>query len=169
MARVKKSRKIGKIGITKTEAPKKPKKPQLGKSTNNLGNKAGSRQHIGETKSSQNSGKGTQDPRHGSKKSVDLNKYLKGGSSKAEKSVKKFSTPQQELDAIEQDPRLEKLLAKQETKTLTKLEQVYVNETLARHKVLCEMLGIDIDDEESEQETDPFAKLDAIRLDDFKD
>jgi hypothetical protein len=167
MARVKKSRKVGKIGVTKSETPKKAKKPQLSKSTNTAGNKAGTRQQVALNSGSNKGSKEIQDPRIGSKKAIDLNKYLHKSPAVATKS--RYISPQQELDAIEQDPRLEQLLEKQEIKKLTLGEKEYVDKSLNRHKQLCKMLGIDMEEDESEQNTDPFAQLDAITLDDFKD
>ena len=43
-----------------------------------------------------------------------------------------------------------------------------MNTNLARHLVLCEMLGIGTA-EENEDEGDPLGSLDAISIDDFKD
>jgi ribosome assembly protein YihI (activator of Der GTPase) len=170
MARVKKSRKVGKIGITKTESPRKPSKPQLGKSTKTSGNKAGTRQQVAVNDNGKGNNNQKLDARIGSKKSIDLGKYKHKPVTKVEAEPKpRYETPQQELDAIEQDPRLEALLTKQEQKKLNSDEQTYLDKTLKRHKVLCDMLGIDSDDDVSEQEIDPFAQLDAIRLDDFKD
>jgi ribosome assembly protein YihI (activator of Der GTPase) len=170
MARVKKSRKVGKIGITKTESPKKPSKPQLGKSTNTSGNKAGTRQQVANNDTSKGKSKDKQDPRIGSKKSIDLSKYKNTKQTLSETEVKtRTLSPQQELDAIEQDSRLEQLLEKQELSKLSSTEQAYLDKTLKRHKQLCEMLGIDTAEEESDSDTDPFSQLDAIRLDDFKD
>lgn len=167
MTRVKKSRKVGKIGIAKSDTPRKVKKTQLAKSTNTAGNKAGSRQQLSANHLSNGASKEKLDPRIGSKKSIDLNKY-KGGSAPLSQKRSRFTNPQDELDAIEQDHKLEQLLAKQEHQKLSFAENDYVVKTLARHKALCELLGIELLDEESEQETDPFAMLDAIKIEDFK-
>lgn len=168
MTRVKKSRKVGRIGVTKTDAPRKVKKTQLAKSTNTAGNKAGTRQQVANTSPVNGGGKDKQDPRVGSKKAIDLNKY-QSISTPVQEKKSRFKTPQQELDSIEKDTKLEALLEKQESKKLNIAEQEYVSKSLKRHKQLCDMLGIDMIEDESEQEIDPFAQLDAIRLDDFKD
>lgn len=170
MTRVKKSRKVGRIGITKKEAPKKIKKIQLSKSTNTSGNKAGSRQHINDSGPAQGLSKAKQDPRVGSKKAIDLHKYQVGKIATTTVEPKpRYKTPQQELDAIEQDQKLEALLEKQESKKLSIVEQEYVTVILKRHKQLCDILGIDMVEDESEQDSDPFAEIDAIKLTDFKD
>jgi ribosome assembly protein YihI (activator of Der GTPase) len=127
-------------------------------------------------KNKESTAKGKQDPRVGSTKAIDLDKYKNKQVSKASAprpAKKKYFSPQQELDAIEQDGRLEHLLEKQENNKLSTDEQAYLDMTLARHRQLCDLLGIALDDEDpSEQnqdELDPFARLDAIKLDDFKD
>ena len=86
--------------------------------------------------------------------------------------VRKFATPAAELAALEADNRLHTLLEKLETDVeLTKDEQAYVDEKMARHKVLCDLLGIvdDIDDAaEVDAQDDPLAALDAININDFR-
>lgn len=167
MARKKKSRKIGKIGISKSEAPRKVKKQHFSKSTNTAGNKAGSRQQV-ETKNNNAQKSHTKsDVRLGSKKSISLEKYANPTTAQQAPLVKKLK-PSQELDAIEQDEKLEQLLAKQEQKTLTTAEQSYVDKMLKRHKQLCDILGIELDIEQNQEDIDPLAQLDAIKLDDFK-
>ncbi|MGJ8674769.1 MAG: Der GTPase-activating protein YihI [Pseudoalteromonas sp.] len=160
----KKSRKGGQIGTPKSTIPivRTPSDRIRKKS----GNKAGTRNSDVETAENarQNQKK---DPRLGSKVPIDLLRHKKTSSKPVEEKVS-YRTPKHELDAIEADDKLQKLLDKQETKGLTKLEQDYVDVKLARHLVLCEMLGIDTA-EEIEEEDDPLAGLDAISIDDFKD
>jgi ribosome assembly protein YihI (activator of Der GTPase) len=167
MPREKKSRKVGKIGLTKTEAPRKPKRAPTGKSKTTSGNKSGTRQQVAMNDANNKSGKNQGDPRIGSKTAINLTKYENKTASVVKKAV--AQSPQQELDAIEQDMKLEKLLSKQETKRLSSDEKAYVEGSLKRHKELCAVLGIDMESDEAETEIDPFAQLDAIRLDDFKD
>jgi len=160
----KKSRKGGQIGTPKSTIPivRAPSDRIRKKS----GNKSGTRNSDVETAENarQNQKK---DPRHGSKVPIDLLRHKKTSITPIQEKVS-YRTPKHELDAIEADDKLQKLLDKQEKKSLTKLEQDYVDAKLARHLVLCEMLGIDITEEEEEND-DPLAGLDAISIDDFKD
>ncbi|PKG97916.1 Der GTPase-activating protein YihI [Paraglaciecola sp. MB-3u-78] len=169
MARQKKSRKVGKIGISKT--PSNVRKPTEKRSKKHLGKPAGSRNNEAQTVN-QDSKKINKDPRHGSKKPVSLIAETKAQKSAA-KTVKYFS-PNQELAAIEQDPRLATLLDKIDLgKKIAREDQHYVNQTLARHKVLCEMLGLTEESEKpiksSEQQTDLYSQFESININDFKD
>jgi ribosome assembly protein YihI (activator of Der GTPase) len=170
MPRQKKSRKVGKIGITKTEAPRKPKRAPSVKNKTTSGNKSGSRQQVAMDNSNNKGSQQKGDPRIGSKKAINLSKYKEQSTTNGIK--QQYQSPQQELDAIEQDLKLEKLLAKKEDKRLSANEKDYLESTLKRHKELCEILGIRIESDETEEtvtEIDPFTQLDAIRLDDYKD
>lgn len=60
----------------------------------------------------------------------------------------RYSSPQEELAVLENDSRLDTLLARLEQgEDLTTEEQGYVDSTLDRIDVLMEMLGIELDDE----------------------
>lgn len=173
----KKSRKIGQIGIPKQNSPRPVKTED--RTRTKKGNKSGTRQQLTELRPDAN--KNAQaDSKHGSKKAIDLSKYGKGKhasktSEEGETAAIKYKTPQAELDAIENDQELEALLEKRELGKLTASEQAYVDTKTSRYRDLCDLLGIDVDeysndtDEEIEQEDDPFAKLNAIKLDDFRD
>jgi len=159
MPRHKKSRKVGKIGITKKEAPITSKINNKHKT--NKGNKPGSRQVDTPFAAKVTVSRSKTDPRIGSKRKIDLSKYDEKGSV-----AQKPLSPLDELNAIENDEKLEYLLEKQENNQLTSIEKKYVNDRLMRHRDLCELLGIS---EETDDEYDPFAALDAIKLEDFKD
>lgn len=173
----KKSRKIGQIGIPKQSSPRPVKTED--RTRTKKGNKSGTRQQLTELRPDANNN--TQaDSKHGSKKAIDLSKYGKGKNTKQTAEVSKtitikYKTPQAELDAIENDIELETLLEKRENGKLTASEHAYVDAKTRRYRDLCELLGIDVDEytnessEEIEQEDDPFAKLNAIKLDDFRD
>ena len=78
---------------------------------------------------------------------------------------KKYATPAEELAALEADQRLASLLDKlDEDKPLTKEQQAYVDEKMARHRILCDLLGI----VDNDDEMDPFDDLNAIDINDFK-
>ena len=188
MAKRKKSRKIGLIGVRKTDAPRPEKKSRNvapeGKGSKTKGNKSGSRQNIAES-IIQAEKKKKLDPKVGSKTPINLDAY-KPGAKKVSKAAApkevKYKTPQAELEAIENNIELEQLLEKQLTKVLSPGEQAYVNKLTARYQVLCELLGIEMDvdedgydyedtdyNEQSKKSNDPFDSLDAIKLEDFED
>lgn len=173
----KKSRKIGQIGIPKANTPRPVKTED--RTRTKKGNKSGTRQLLTEIRPDSNKNAQT-DSKVGSKKAIDLSKYepgnLANNKAKAQDSEPvKYKTPKDEFDAIESDKKLEALLEKQENGKLTASETAYVESKTSRYRDLCELMGIDVDEynddaeEEIEHEDDPFAKLDAIKLDDYKD
>ncbi|MEI6893460.1 MAG: Der GTPase-activating protein YihI [Colwellia sp.] len=92
--------------------------------------------------------------------------------------VKQALTPEQALNAIEQDEVLQSILAKQEDDiALTEQEVDYFNDMMERHQILSTELGLDDteelseDDEpmRSENEDDLWDKLDNHDLSDFQD
>ena len=175
----KKSRKIGRIGVRKSDVPKPVKKERNSNKANTTkGNKPGSRQQS--SKEAKSTARKTKlDNRLGSKAPINLNKYKDGATLKtsnnhiAEKVV--YKTPHDELEAIENDAELDALLAKQDEQTLNRSEQAYVDKMTRRYRELCKLSGIEVDEyttedkQENPQEVDPFANLDAIKLDDYKD
>ena len=169
MARLKKSRKVGKIGISKT--PSNVRKPTEKRVKKHLGKPAGTRNNEA-LNVGPDAKKINKDPRHGSKKPVSLYAEIKEKKS-ATNTVKYFS-PAQELESIEQDPRLASLLDKIDLgKKIDREEQHYVDQTLTRHKILCDMLGI-IDEPEkpevpTKEKTDLYSQFEAININDFKD
>lgn len=171
----KKSRKIGQIGVPKANTPRPVKTED--RTRTKKGNKSGTRQQLTEVNPAtiKNAQK---NQKLGSKVAIDLSKYKSGvqtshKTKEPENKPLSFKTPQEELDAIEGDKELEALLEKQEIGKLTAAEQTFVNIKTSRYRELCELMGIDVDeyneDAEKEIEDDPFAKLDAIKIDDFKD
>ncbi|MBL4630697.1 MAG: GTPase-activating protein [Paraglaciecola sp.] len=169
MARQKKSRKVGKIGVSKT--PSNIRKPTEKRIKKHLGKPAGSRNNEALT-IIQDAKKVNKDPRHGSKKPVSLIAVTKEQKSVAKKV--KFFSPSEELAAIEQEPRLAALLDKIDLgKKVSREDQHYVDQTLARHKVLCDMLGLtnetETPDESTVQQPDLYSQFEAIDINDFKD
>ncbi len=172
MPRRKKSRKIGQIGVP--SAPKEARKPKepSGKLKKRKGNAPGSRHSVSE-EMVRAANKPNMDPRVGSKKPIPL--IVAEQSTPAPKKI--YFTPAQELEALENDSRLSSLLDKVERKIkLSAADQEFVDSSMARHKELCSMLGINAEDDDesvtdadSAAETDPFAQLDAIDMDEFKD
>jgi ribosome assembly protein YihI (activator of Der GTPase) len=128
------------------------------------GLKAGSRANPNLKGGSQQNTKPDLDPRIGSKKPVSL--IIEGNqSAPVAPKVKKVPqppvavklSPEDELDRLENDERLDGLLDKLEQgKTLSAEEQTYVDTTLDRIDELMEQLGISLgdDDEDDEQQED---------------
>lgn len=169
MARQKKSRKVGKIGVAKTSA--NARKPTEKRVKKHLGKPAGSR-NSEVLSDSQGPKKIAKDPRHGSKKPVSL--IVEPPTQKPVQKKIKYFSPSQELAAIEQDTRLAALLNKIELgKKIAREDQQYVEHTLARHKVLCDLLGIsnEVEDNQgsSDQAEDLFSQFESIDINDFKD
>ncbi len=169
MPRQKKSRKVGKIGVVKNssnvrkQTEKRVKKP--------LGKPAGSRNNEVMMSSPAKESKVNQDPRHGSKKPISLTVEQ---APKKTAVQKKYFSPKQELAAIEKDTRLSTLLDKIDSgQALSREDQNYFDRTLARHKELCDLLGLHDDTSEekssSTQSDDLYSELDAIDINDFKD
>lgn len=109
------------------------------KSKKHKGHAPGSRHSEPASKSGQQSHKAKADPRLGSKKPIQLKV-----STDKDKTQQKYFSPTKELAAIEQDHRLEILLDKvEQEQILSAEEQQYVDQKLARHRQLCELLNID--------------------------
>lgn len=170
MGRSKKSRKVGLIGVRKDPdfKPSERRNSEAPRPKKHKGKPAGSRNNV----ESQSSGGGrrqeNKDPRHGSKKPISLEKQQAPNNPTPAVQKRKYATPEQELAALEADQRLASLLDKlDDDQSITKAEQAYVNEKMARHRVLCDLLGIVEDDDEGD-ENDPFDELNAIDINDFK-
>lgn len=163
MARQKKSRKVGKIGISKENTVKPVKTPKTKKPTK--GKKSGSRQNTDSLDSHSAKGARPVDAKLGSKVKINLSKYKQPTANSSPVALE----PIDELNAIESDTKLDALISAAEERELTSSEQRYIDTKLKRHKVLCELLGITEDDEEEQQGTDPFSDLDAISKRDFED
>jgi ribosome assembly protein YihI (activator of Der GTPase) len=179
MPRVKKSRKAGPIGIANStdkfgSHKTKSKTPSAVKKDN--GRPAGSRNSAPTTnKKVINAPK--KDPRIGSTKKIDLTANKQ---KVIQPKVKRYSTPAQELAALEIDERLAILIDKyDDDQRLTKEEMQYMEDKMARHQVLCDLLGIKDDDDESEDDykpaqkeiiadDDPLKTFESININDFK-
>lgn len=169
MPRKKKSRKVGQIGTPSVpKEARKPKEPS-GRVRKRKGNTAGSR-HSASQQATIAQRKQQLDPRVGSKKPIQLVVEEKPKTSAPKK---RYHSPAQELEAIENDLRLSRLLDKLDKNAkLTVDDQRYVDEKTARHKTLCKMLGIQQEEEvidKGSEDIDLFDKFDAIDIDEFKD
>lgn len=168
MSRTKKSRKqgAGSLGAVKDDK-KKTLAPVDRKPKKKSGKQAGNRQ-----KEAFDAGKDAQvkaekkDPRIGSKKPIDLGALVKTVAQpfKAKSKAKVDSSPiaairvveadtslEQELLAIEQDSRLQTILAQQDQDISLSNEDVdYFNEKMERHQQLREILGLDDEEDDSD-------------------
>lgn len=169
MGRSKKSRKVGLIGVRKDPDfnPSKQRTSETPRPKKRKGRPAGSRHNVESTTSSGIKRQENKDPRHGSKKPIALVKQ-NAALINTPLQKKKYATPAEELAALEADQRLASLLDKlDEDKPLTKEQQAYVDEKMARHRILCDLLGI-VDNDDEDDEMDPFDDLNAIDINDFK-
>lgn len=124
------------------------------------GHKPGSRANPEGGKNTSSTNDKKADPRIGSKKAVPLVvETVLNNAPKAKKVVKPVVEakpalpPEEELTLLENDARLDSLLDQlDEGKTLSAEDQSYVDQTLDRIDVLMELLGIELGDEDDEDE-----------------
>lgn len=168
MARVKKSRKIGQIGTPKeSRPPRKPKASHEGKPKKHKGNPSGSRNSVENSGPAETNQRQHKDPRVGSKKPITLVAEPKASANKPIKP--KYFSPRQELQAIEDSEKLSTLLDQlDDGEKISKADQHYVDVTLARHKELCDMLGISQESKEQQNDDDPFERFEAIDINKLK-
>ena len=161
----KKSRKVGLIGVRKDPNRKPDRTNKEERIKKPKGKPAGSRNNVDQTQKSTRPNQGRKDPRLGSKKPVQL---VKPTEPVTKTKQRKFATPAQELAFIEADEKLTRLLdLLDEGKSISSEEQAYVAEKMARHKILCDLMGISED--EDEEDIDPLDSLESISWDEFKD
>lgn len=152
MTRKRKTRKIGPVGVRST--PKDERKqslPTKGKKiSDRKGLPSGSRfspKTTGEGETPQ-ARSGADDPRHGSKKPVQLVMPKQAQKAPSARALE----PAEELAMLENDDRLQDFLtALEEGETLHAEDQAWVDQQLARYQQLVEELGIDLDDEEEDE------------------
>lgn len=157
MTRIKKTRKSGPLAPSKSTQPKAKSETAKDSVKRGKGHKPGSRHSSVEVTqagkhSHSDSAKG--DPRHGSKKPVQL---VQPGAAAA--GVPKTATTapptteqmQQQLQQLENDTRLQKLLERMEAgEELNDSDTAYVDDCTERFQELAEALGLDVDDEDDE-------------------
>lgn len=167
MTRKKKSRKVAQTGTPRLSKEKllelRALKDQRKKKSK--GAKAGSRNAPEALKEDKQvtAGTGNKDKRLGSKKPISLKPEATKPESTAPKmmrhlkpqvelkEVKPSLTPEQELEQLENDPRLMKLLEQHERgELITGKDAKFFNRSVARHQELCELLGIDDEFEEDD-------------------
>lgn len=155
MTRKKKTRKTGPLAApkkSKDEIKRSAPEPSKHKGK---GKKPGSRFNVADTKPSA-TGKGakaTDDPRFGSKKPIQL--VSVSSSHDAPKAASSFNraAAEAELQALENDPRLQRLLAAIEAgEDLSAADEAYVDERTERFEQLAQQLGLSLDDDEDDEE-----------------
>ena len=164
MTRKKKSRKIGTGGNGSFRLSKEKlaelralKEQRVKKRT---GNKAGTRNAQDALNEQQSSGKQRKDTRLGSKKPISLVPEVASTEQqpvfkrhlKPQVELRKVNepelSPEQELEQIENDLKLMSLLERQNAgEVLVGKDAKYLNAKVARHQALCDLLGIEDEDE----------------------
>ena len=178
MSRSKKSRKPGGAPTAKPKLSKQELANVEKRTRKTTGKVAGNRQKEAMPEQTDSNQQGAnKDPRLGNKTPIVLGKIItkaeKAKQAKAKQASQKSApiasirfvedtvventvvelSPEQELDAIEQDETLQSILAKQEDDiALTEQEVDYYNDKMERHQVLSAELGLDEDDDASDSD-----------------
>ncbi|MCE9680446.1 Der GTPase-activating protein YihI [Shewanella sp. AS1] len=136
----KKTRKINENGPKRQPRTKKEDRVAIGKKQNS-GNKAGSRHNEKQIQQKQSTGTQVKDPRHGSKKPVQLNLPQTQAVEKKPKAPK--MSDEQKLLKLEEDPRLNSLLDQlEEGRELNAADQTWLEKQLTEIERLMDRLGI---------------------------
>ncbi len=196
MSRSKKSRKPGGAPTAKPKLSKQELAKVEKRIRKTTGKVAGNRQKEAVQSQADNKQQGgNKDPRLGSKTPIVLGKVVAKQDKPKQMNTKQNSekssaiasvryvedtvvelSAEQEIDAIEQDELLQNILAKQEDDiALTEKEVDYYNEKMERHQVLSAELGLDEDDDVSDEsngsdsEDELWDKLDRPDFSDFEE
>ena len=163
MTRKKKSRKIGQIGVRKQDARPEKNTPNIRKKKTPKGQKSGTRNSMMEENAvvTNNTSQGKKDPKIGSKKKIELvktatqepkkpvHKPNKAPEVKLTKVKADVISPEQDIDELENDAHLIDLAERTEAgELLTGKDAKYFNKHMARYDELCEILGIEFDEED---------------------
>ncbi|WP_319782776.1 Der GTPase-activating protein YihI [Oceanisphaera sp. IT1-181] len=189
MTRIKKARSPGAVGVRKDNRETAEQSKERQRKAKRKGLAAGSRQNVPEQSSHAGEKQAPKDPRHGSKKPVTLGvaneptveQLQAAAAKKAAKAANKAAaeqtkvakvevlddaelpelTPEQELEQLENDDRLNGLLDQVDAgKKLNKADASWLDKRLARHQQLLEQLGLlDDEDEESEEGDDLWSRF----------
>ena len=194
MSRTKKSRKPGGAPTAKPKLSKQELAKVEKRVRKTTGKQAGNRQKEATQEKASNSQQGVnKDPRLGNKTPIALGKLAAKAEKTEQAKVKQTSqntssiagvrfaekstvelTPEQAINAIEQDEMLQDILAKiAEDIALTEQEVNYYNELMEKHQVLSESLDLDDSDEEdvadTRNEEELWDKLDSHDFSDFEE
>jgi len=205
MSRSKKSRKPGGAPTAKPKLSKQELEKVEKRTRKTTGKVAGNRQKEAvQQRTGNNQQSANKDPRLGNKTPIALGKIVAKAEKSKQEKVKQNTaksaeiaavrfvepvitdsantlsselSPEQQLDAIEQDEMLQNILAKQEDDiALTEEEVNYYNDMMDRHQALSAELGLDEEGDEvgdeanaNNSEDDLWDKLDNNSLSDFAD
>ena len=182
MTRIKKTRTPGATGVSKDKRETAEQTKARQRKAARKGLAPGSRQNVPELNPHTNEQQAAKDPRHGSKKPVPLlaenalspEQLQAQAAKKAAKAASKAAapakianievvddvaqpelTPEQELEQLENDDRLNGLLDQVDAgKKLSKADASWLDQRLARHQQLLEQLGLLDDEDEDSTEGD---------------
>lgn len=159
MTRIKKARTPGRIGARKENRETAEQSRERKRKANRKGLAPGSRHNVEGGTQGGKTQKAPQDPRLGSRKPVALvqedNTREQAVVARARPVPKPQLTPEQELEALENNERLNTLLDRVEDgDKLSKEDKVWLDRTLARHQQLLEQLGL-LDEDEEEGDGEP--------------
>ncbi|MDX1267821.1 MAG: Der GTPase-activating protein YihI [Oceanisphaera sp.] len=191
MTRIKKTRSPGQIGARKENRETAEQSKDRKRKAKRKGLAPGSRHNPGEAGQQHGGTKAPRDPRLGSKKPIAL---VQGETAKAAKPTQPAKaprparvtpvidtdvealTPEQELEQLENNERLNTLLDKVDAgEKLGKNDAGWLDKTLARHQQLLEELGLLEEDEDEPAEGDDLwtrfmdADLDPAQYEDKED
>lgn len=191
MTRIKKARSPGQIGARKENRETAEQSKDRKRKAKRKGLAPGSRHNTGEAGKQHSGTKAPQDPRLGSKKPIAL---VQGETAKVAKPTQPAKaprpakvtpvidtdvealTPEQELEQLENNERLNTLLDKVDAgEKLGKNDAGWLDKTLARHQQLLEELGLLEEDEDEPAEGDDLwtrfmdADLDPAQYEDKED
>ena len=140
---------------------------ELTKAKKRKGKPSGNRNSMAESAKLAQRGGAKKDPRLGSKKPIPL---IKTSDSQKAKPKKRFATPQEELMAIENDPQVQKLMMMIENEQpLSAHDQQFFDAKMKRHRILCELMGIEDEPEIDEEQDDTFGDSFHSDWNDYKD
>jgi uncharacterized protein len=154
MTRMKKTRTPGQLGARKESRENAEQSRERKRKAKRKGLAPGSRHNQGGESGGGGAARVQKDPRLGSKKPVALIKDEAKAAAVAKVGVArpKALTPEQELEQLENNERLNALLDRVDAgEKLGKDDAAWLDQTLARHQQLLEQLGL-LDDEDEEPE-----------------
>ncbi|RUO63174.1 Der GTPase-activating protein YihI [Pseudidiomarina insulisalsae] len=148
MTRKKKTRKTGPLAPAKKPREEQQRKaPETTRKHKGKGKRPGSRFNVERPAQRSSSGSSAaQDPRKGSKKPIQLVSAAATTATTVSQSAFNRAAAEAELQALENDVRLQQLLAAIEAGTdLTAEEEAYVDERTERFEQLAQQLGLSLD------------------------
>ena len=179
MTRIKKNRTEKSIGAAKKPLLKQSERIKLNSKKKGKGRPSGAKANIdGATKKktrSNSAASKADDHKVGSKKPIDLVVKTDAKDLQPRVSVKKTKqkpelSPEQQLERIENDTRLNDLLDRLDAQeTLSDKDMAYIEHQTAHHQKLTKILGIEDDElEEEVEQQEAWQQIDSSEFDEFK-